>query len=41
MGLIESDWGGTPAQSWTSRKALESDAALKYVLDEWDQTLSK
>ena len=22
MGLIESDWGGTPAQSWTSKEAL-------------------
>jgi sialate O-acetylesterase len=41
MGLIESDWGGTPAQSWTSRTALESDAALKFVLEEWDQTLAK
>jgi sialate O-acetylesterase len=39
MGLIESDWGGTPAQSWTSHPALESDAALKYVLDEWDTAL--
>src|SRR5262249_46166419 len=28
MGLIESDWGGTPAQSWTSRPAIESDPAL-------------
>src|SRR5437762_4438646 len=26
MGLIESDWGGTPAQSWTSRPVLETDA---------------
>jgi len=41
MGLIESDWGGTPAQSWTSRQALESDAALKYVLDEWQAVLAK
>jgi len=41
MGLIESDWGGTPAQSWTSRPAIESDAALKYVLDEWDRVLAK
>ncbi|HXK05608.1 MAG TPA: sialate O-acetylesterase [Verrucomicrobiae bacterium] len=40
MGLIESDWGGTPAQSWTSRPALESDASLKYVLDEWDKVLA-
>jgi sialate O-acetylesterase len=40
MGLIESDWGGTPAQSWTSHQALESDAALKFVLDEWEKTLA-
>jgi sialate O-acetylesterase len=40
MGLIESDWGGTPAQSWTSRPALESDASLKYILEEWDRILA-
>jgi sialate O-acetylesterase len=40
MGLIESDWGGTPAQSWTSQQAIESDASLKFVLDEWDRTLA-
>ena len=40
MGLIESDWGGTPAQSWTSRPALESDPSLKFVLDDWDKTLA-
>lgn len=41
MGLIESDWGGTPAQSWASRQAMESDPALKFVLDEWDAVLSR
>ena len=40
MGLIESYWGGTPAQSWTSAPALQSDAALKYVADEWDRALA-
>jgi sialate O-acetylesterase len=40
MGLIESYWGGTPAQSWTSSPALQSDAALKYVADEWDRVLA-
>lgn len=40
MGLIESDWGGTPAQSWTSRDALESDASLKFVQDDWDRILA-
>ena len=41
MGLIESDWGGTPAQSWASRQAMESDPALKFVLDEWDGVLAR
>jgi sialate O-acetylesterase len=36
MGLIESDWGGTPAQSWISQEAIASDAALKYVTDYWE-----
>jgi sialate O-acetylesterase len=29
IGLIHTSWGGTPAQSWTSRKALEAKPALK------------
>jgi len=29
IGLIESAWGGTPAEFWTSRKVLEADPALK------------
>jgi sialate O-acetylesterase len=40
MGLIESDWGGTPAQSWTSHAALEADPALKFILDDWDRILA-
>src|SRR5262249_38568204 len=28
-------------QSWTSRQAIESDPALKYVTDEWDGVLSR
>jgi sialate O-acetylesterase len=41
MGLIESDWGGTPAQSWISHPALENDPALKYALDEWAGVLTQ
>jgi len=41
MGMIESDWGGTPAQSWTSKEALAADPALKFVLDYWDGALAK
>ncbi len=29
IGLIHTSWGGTPAEFWTSRKALEDDPALK------------
>ncbi len=29
VGLIDTSWGGTPAEFWTSRKALEANAALK------------
>jgi sialate O-acetylesterase len=40
MGLIESDWGGTPAESWISRQAVESDPALKFVTENWDKVLA-
>ncbi len=40
MGLIESDWGGTPAEAWTSHPALESDPALKFALDNWERVLA-
>lgn len=40
MGLIESNWGGTPAQSWTSREALQNDPALQYVAGEWQRVLA-
>jgi sialate O-acetylesterase len=29
IGLIHTSWGGTPAESWTSRKALEANPVLK------------
>jgi sialate O-acetylesterase len=32
VGLIESGWGGTPIQSWTSEEALGSDAAAKPIM---------
>ncbi len=41
MGLIESNWGGTPAQSWTSRQALEAEPSLKFIADDWAQILDR
>ena len=29
IGLIETSWGGTPAELWTSRKTLEANPVLK------------
>ena len=37
LGLIESDWGGTPAEAWTSLRALSADAALMPVFNEWSR----
>ena len=31
IGLVESDWGGTPAEAWTSLGALSADASLMPV----------
>ncbi len=35
IGLIDSSWGGTPADSWTSLRAIASDASLMPVFAEW------
>jgi len=34
IGLVEADWGGTPAESWISLDTLGSDAALMPVFAE-------
>ena len=31
VGLINTSWGGTPAESWTSKAFLESEPTLKYM----------
>jgi sialate O-acetylesterase len=33
VSLIGTYWGGTPAESWTDLKALESDPDFKPILD--------
>lgn len=37
IGLIESNWGGTPGEAWTSLNALSADAALMPVFAEWSK----
>ena len=36
IGLVQSAWGGTPAESWTSRKSLSAITSLKPLLEHWD-----
>lgn len=35
VGLIDSSWGGTPAESWVSLDALSADASLMPVFASW------
>jgi len=35
VGLIDSTWGGTPAEAWISLEGLSSDASLMPVFAEW------
>lgn len=40
IGMIQAAWGGTPAEAWTSREALEADPELKPILERWDEILA-
>lgn len=35
IGLISASWGGTPADAWTSLRAISADASLMPVMAEW------
>ena len=37
IGLISTNWGGTPAEAWTSREALEAVPELKYYNETRDK----
>lgn len=39
VGLINSSWGGTPVQAWTSLPAQQALPQLKPLLDQWDQQI--
>lgn len=36
VGLIQSAWGGTPADAWTSRGGLKAAPSLRPILKKWD-----
>ncbi len=33
IGLINTSWGGTHSETWTSREALSRDSSLRYMVD--------
>ncbi|MCA9038790.1 MAG: sialate O-acetylesterase [Planctomycetaceae bacterium] len=41
VGLIESNWGGTPAESWTSMDKLTSIEELQPILDRWNGIIAQ
>ncbi|HRU04399.1 MAG TPA: sialate O-acetylesterase [Candidatus Brocadiia bacterium] len=40
VGLINTSWGGTPAEAWTSQPALAAKAEFKPLLDAWEKRLA-
>lgn len=40
VGLIHTSWGGTPAESWTTRKMLASDPVMQPILKRWDDSVA-
>ena len=40
VGLIDSSWGGTPAEAWTSHEALAASPELKPILDRYESSLN-
>jgi sialate O-acetylesterase len=39
IGLVHSSWGGTPAEAWTSREALEAEPSLRPMVADFDVAL--
>ena len=40
IGLINTSWGGTPAEAWTAIEALRSSPELKPILDRYESSLN-
>jgi len=41
VGVIDSTWGGTPAEAWTRMTALGEDAALSPLFASWGRMIEK
>ncbi len=40
IGLINTSWGGTPAEAWTSAEALGAHEETAVLLDQWEKRLA-
>jgi sialate O-acetylesterase len=40
IGLVHSSWGGTPAEAWTSREALEAEPSLRPLVASFEAALN-
>ncbi len=41
IGLIQSTWGGTPAEAWVSKEVLESDNDFKQIFTRWNKKMEE
>lgn len=39
VGIINATWGGTPAESWTKKEVLQSDADLNVLLERYQKAV--
>ena len=40
IGLINTSWGATPAESWTTKETLESDPDYKPIFERWEKSVT-
>jgi len=40
VGVLFTAWGGTPAEAWTRREALEAEPELDPLLSRWDEAVA-
>jgi sialate O-acetylesterase len=40
VGFIHTSWGGTPAQSWTTKPTIDSNPLLKNVNEDWAKAVA-
>lgn len=40
IGLIDTSWGGTPAEAWTTAPSIKADPDYKQQLANWDKTIA-